>query len=81
MSTPISINSEAVRLVREAANEIRTTDGLDALLLVLEKMHGKAGFLTQDIASAQIHVRQRVVRLTAPATPSQRPKTPPTGMP
>jgi hypothetical protein len=81
MSTTTLINSEAVRLVCEAANEVRTIDGLDALMLVLEKMHGKPGFVTADISSAQIYVRQRVARLPAPAAPSPGPKTPPTGMP
>ena len=81
MSTTTLINSEAVRLVCEAASEIRTLEGLEALMLVLDKMHGKPGFVTADIASAQIHVRQRVARLTAPAAPSPGPKTTPTGVP
>jgi hypothetical protein len=80
MSTPISINSEAVRLVCEAASEVRTLEGLDALMLVLEKMHGKPGFITADIASAQIYIRQRVAGLaSSPAI--QGTKTPPTAVP
>jgi hypothetical protein len=54
-----------VRLVREAASEVRTPDGMDALLLVLEKMQGKPGFITADIASAQAYIRQRIAGLTS----------------
>jgi hypothetical protein len=71
MSTPIMVNSEGVRFVCEAAGEINTVDGLEALLLVLEKMHGRPGHVTGDtpIAAAYAFIQTRISRLTTAPRP------------
>jgi hypothetical protein len=54
VSTTILVNSEAVRFVHEAAQEVGTVDGLEALRLVLEKMHGRPGHITGDTPIAAV---------------------------
>jgi len=67
MSTPNLVNSTAVQLVREAVHEVDTRDGLEALLLVLEKMNGQFGFVTEAplIASVCVQIQQKIARLTS----------------
>jgi hypothetical protein len=73
MSTPILINARAVDCVREVAGEVNTRDGLEALLLVLEKMQGNTGFITGDtpIALLYVHIQRKIAGLapTMPSTP------------
>lgn len=65
MSTPIPINADAVSLVKEAAHETHTVDGLEALRLVLEKMHGKPGLITdhKTFAAACRYVENKMAAL------------------
>jgi hypothetical protein len=71
MSTPIFVNTEAVRLVREAAQETHTVDGLEALRLVLDKMGGKPGLITdrEPLASAYGYIDQKLAELMSTGPP------------
>lgn len=59
MSTLLWINTECMRLVREAARETNNIDGLEALKLLLEKMREKPGLITDLPALA--HTNRLIV--------------------
>jgi hypothetical protein len=73
MATPVLVNDRAVHCVREAATEINTRDGLEALLLVLEKMQGNMGLITSgaSVALAYEQIHCKIAGLTSP--PSKPP--------
>ncbi len=68
MSTPIPVNERAVHFVGEAAQEINTRDGLEALLLVLEKMHGNAGLITNSTTLGVLYgqIKRKIAGLASP---------------
>jgi hypothetical protein len=65
MSTPVLINDRAVECVREAARETSTREGLEALLLVLDKMCGNLGLITSDpgVTSLRDQIHRKIAGL------------------
>ena len=64
--------------MRAAAAEINTLDGLEALLLVLEKMDGNMGLITSDTPLGSLYgqIQRKIAGLDLPP-----PKPPPDASP